>query len=193
MAIYDNDGITTYKISKIYDNDGTTNRQISKVYDNDGTTSYLVYTSDITLTNLLSTSSIGWSWSDWGYDARSSQSSTISMNSSKRYYVRYRAYVSQYYVDGSADYYSYVQGGLVNISLKDGYHSLDYTYQNIVSGISSTHLYAYLRRQYTCGSAGVNNGMVVDITELESVKGTLTAAEAFAIFGYFTGSKTITV
>lgn len=43
MPIYDNDGATNYKISKVYDNDGATNYKLGKVYDNDGTTNYLVY------------------------------------------------------------------------------------------------------------------------------------------------------
>lgn len=44
MAIYDNDGTTSYQIGKVYDNDGTSSHQIGKLYDHDGTSNYLVYT-----------------------------------------------------------------------------------------------------------------------------------------------------
>ena len=195
MPIYDNDGTTSYEIGKIYDNDGTTNYQIGKVYDNDGTTSYLIYTAEITVTNLLPKDSISWSWSDWGYDAPSSNGAVITMDPAKRYFWRHHTWVSQYNVNASADYYSWVQGGLAGISTPSAYHSLDTTPSGITTGKASTRLTASMRRQYTCGSAGVNNGMLVDITELESVYGTLTAAQVWQILGsaHFTGSKTIEV
>lgn len=46
MAIYDNNGTTSYEIGKLYDNDGTTSYQIGNAYDNDGTNSYLIYTAN---------------------------------------------------------------------------------------------------------------------------------------------------
>lgn len=46
MAIYDNDGTTSYEIGKVYDNDGTTNYQIGKVYDNNGTINSLIYNAE---------------------------------------------------------------------------------------------------------------------------------------------------
>ena len=46
MAIWDNNGTTTYEIGKMWDNNGTTTYQIGKVYDYDGTTSSLIYTAE---------------------------------------------------------------------------------------------------------------------------------------------------
>lgn len=46
MAIYDNNGTTSYEIGKIYDDDGTTNNQIGKAYDNDGTSNHLIYSAE---------------------------------------------------------------------------------------------------------------------------------------------------
>ena len=48
MAIYDNNGTTSYEIGKIYDYDGTSHFQIGKVYDYDGTAHNLVYTAEET-------------------------------------------------------------------------------------------------------------------------------------------------
>lgn len=47
MAIYDNNGTTSYEIGKLYDNNGTTSSQIGKVYDNNGTTNSLIYQSQV--------------------------------------------------------------------------------------------------------------------------------------------------
>ena len=46
MAIWDNNGTTTYEIGKMWDNNGTTTYQIDKVYDNNGTTNTLVFEDD---------------------------------------------------------------------------------------------------------------------------------------------------
>lgn len=46
MAIYDNNGTTSYEIGAIYDNDGTSSFQIGKAYEYDGTAHYLIYSAE---------------------------------------------------------------------------------------------------------------------------------------------------
>lgn len=53
MPIYDNNGTTSSILGKIYDNNGTTSYEIGKVYDNNGTTSYEVFSSAVTVTDLV--------------------------------------------------------------------------------------------------------------------------------------------
>ena len=141
------------EIGKLYEFDGAAHTQISAVYDHDGTANHLIYKAEITVTNLLPTDSISWSWTDWGYDATSSNGATITMDPAKRYFWRHRTWVNQWNVNGSADYYSWVQGGLAGISTPSAYHSLDKTLSGIVSGKASTYLAASMRRQYIRPSA----------------------------------------
>ena len=90
MAIHDNDGTRNHEIKKVLDNDGSVSHEIRQVLDNDGTANHLVFTSSVTLRNLISSEqkqSRG--WSDIGYDRQTITIVTVGLKANHRYFLRW--------------------------------------------------------------------------------------------------------
>lgn len=202
MPIYDSDGSTSRQIARLWDNNGTTSSQISKVWDNDGTTSRLVYAAVVTIQNSFTyVDDMTFTWQDVGDTYYYKKTATFYAVAGHRYVVQAR-------LDGWA--YS---GGSecrviweVQIDRKisvvghygTNFNKFSYTDSCIYTATSTgtKDIEGYVKRYMsTQGELSGEVLMVVDVTELENMRGTQfgSAQEFIDKYGTFTGSKEVEV
>lgn len=204
MAIYDNNGTSNFEIGKIYDNNGTTSTQIAKVYDNNGTTNSLIYTADITLTNLVGSADVTKTitWSDGGAKGENNLliSSFVGV-AGHRYFIRAKVGGYAYVYSGSTLNYDAVvhcsSTPIVAMHTTAQFNTTENTNSIIYTAGAAQPYYIYLdyyRNNSSQGSVKGTAVMIVDITELEAAKGKTYTVETFlSEIGVFYGSKTVEI
>lgn len=200
---YNGTGFTQSK--KLYDYNGTSSTQIKKAYDYNGTSSTQVYSADVTLTNVIGANSdyalsltraidAGWtdSYEDKWYRRATNDSAvrTFTLTSGHRYYVRADCSKFGEFLSGGANQVYFSDSSRHKIAENGTGHA-----------IIAVNQASCKPEQYTTGRTGVgysagttsNFYMIVDITALEQMTGTLTADQVWNYFGsaVFYGSKTI--
>ena len=121
-------------------------------------------------------------WSDYGYDKRTVTAASVSVNSSRSYWVSASAST---YIIASDSSYGTVICKITDLSVAGGSSG------RIVSGISNVTVTFTYERQACVANAECWNIMVVDVTEL--LEAGLTHSQIASHMGYFTGTKTITL
>lgn len=200
MPIYDNNGTTNYEIGVLYDNDGTTNYQIGKIYDNDGTTNCLIYSSNVTLTNLLNEKiDVSGYWADHGTWTSIHEGDALPTVPGHKYYVNvslfiYAAPCSHGYNNRYGRARAIFNGTVLATTLSDQWSS-GHAIITATSNSTKPQLEIY-REQADSGNGHAYYSMVVDVTELEAATGTTYTADSFWSFiggGVFYGSKEFNV
>lgn len=200
-------GTAFTKSKKLYDYNGTNSTPIKKAYDYNGTNSTQVYSADVTLTNVIGSDEnykltltrsldIGYtdSYTNVWYRSATSDSiaRTYTLTTGHRYYVRATC----------SKFGEFTAGGTNQVYFSDSSRHL---IANNTTGhaIISVNQASCIPEQYTTGSTGSGYSagttsqflMIVDITALEAMTGTLTADQVWSYFGsaVFYGSKTISL
>lgn len=189
---YNGTGFTQSK--KLYDYNGTSSTQIKKAYDYNGTSSTQVYSADVTLTNLLSAKVSHGQAVDAGYSDYTVDMWSGTLTQGHRYYIRANAYTG-----GGV----FTAGGVSEVKFVDNATTqvCDRATGQIIRAVGASACKATHHWTGSCeagASAPICTGellMVVDITALEAMTGTLTPAQVWSYFGsaVFYGSKTISL